>query len=141
MTTNLKSLFGHRYRISHDPAWKHEKPEFRKPEYCYYVIPAKYGEFSPDGDMICFWCAANRIKTRFLREIPESFIHQHGGDECTIIFSVDHFHQAAEIARARKRRVLSEKQRKIQAERLAPYRFQKREIPRSTDHENGVISA
>lgn len=125
---NLKSEFGDDYVIGFDEAYHHETPQNREPIEWYYVIPARYGSFSPfSGNTIAFFCTANRIKKQILRQYKgKAALHVEGDDESIILFDKDLFQEIAKLAKAKKRpgrKTLGEKEKKQLLEAGKKYRF------------------
>jgi len=125
---NLKSEFGDTYTISFDEAYYHETPQNKEPVEWYYVIPARYGSFSPyEGNIIAFFCTANRIKKRILEQSKgKATIHVEGDDESIILFDKAIFREIAKLAKAKKRpgrKHLNEKEKKQLLEAGKKYRF------------------
>jgi len=102
---NLKSEFGDTYVIGYDEAYYYETPQNREPIEWYYVIPARYGSFSPhEGSTMAFFCTANRIKEKILRQYKgKATLYVEGDDESIILFDKGIFPEIAKIAKAKKR--------------------------------------
>jgi len=102
---NLKTEFGDTYTIGYDEAYYHKTHQNREPIEWYYVIPARYGSFSPfSGNTIAYFCTANRIKEKILKQYEGKAILQvEGDDESIILFGKGIFPEIARLAQAKKR--------------------------------------
>ena len=110
---NLQALYGDRYRITFDPAAKLERNGRRDP--WQFVIPCKYGGIFPfnETQLAVMVCGS--------RKVPEArglglTIHQDGDTEAIFLFAPRQFGEVAKIAKPRKKRQVTEKQRQRLAE-------------------------
>lgn len=119
---NLRELYGKRCKIGLDEAAQYESGGRNDP--WLFQIPCKFGHIYPISDkFLGFWCEGIRVRARLRREHPEIEEIQEGDLESVFQFTRDQFDIVAEYAKPRRRRRLSEKQRKIQIERLKGYQF------------------
>src|SRR5262249_23812960 len=103
---NLRELYGHRYRISHDQAAndRHDPWMFQIP------CGGRGVTISPHGEgMLAVECdnrpgVAKRLSALGLR------LHQDGDRERTFLCPLDRFDEVAAVVRPRRRRVLDEPQ-------------------------------
>jgi len=114
---DLRELFGGVYKIGYDPSAGPRSPLRKDP--AYLVIPAKYGEFYPfDDSRVAFLCTSKRVAKRVLAQLGKQVLPYVGvagdgdiGDECILLFEVGTFKAVAKIAKAGKKRAVSEKRR------------------------------
>ena len=124
---NLAERFGDRYRISFDPAYDPKHRPREKLDPWYMVIPCERGEIYPQGGDVLVVEVEGRPRTRQrLASLDCTTVHQDGDDFAAFRFHVDDFDAIAEIMRPRKRRRLSEEQRRKNAERLREHQYQSR---------------
>jgi len=128
---DLRELFGGVYKMGYDQAATPKSPMRKDP--AYLVIPAKYGEFYPfDDSRVAFLCTSKRVAKRVLAQLgkqvqPYAGVSDDGdiGDECILLFEAEAFKAVAKIAKAGKKRALSEKRRQELVEqglKMANYR-------------------
>lgn len=122
---NLWHLFGHEYRVGWDPAYDPEHVPREKLDPWYFEISGARGKVWPYGGEYLAAKVDGRPKTvkEFLATVPGSVLIQDGDREKTIRFHYVWLHRAAELLRLRRKRRLSEKQKKECIERIAKYRF------------------
>ena len=124
---NLTERFGDRYRIAFDPAYD---PKFRprdKLDPWSMVIPCQRGEIYPYGEETLVVEVEGRpIIRKRLNALDCTVTHQEGDNFGAFRFHVNHFDAVAKIVLPRKRRQLSEDQRRQSAERLREYQYQSR---------------
>lgn len=113
---DLRELYGDKYKIGYDPAAKPQSPLRKDPENL--IIASKYGEFYPFDDRIAFDCTSTRVAKRILKKLGGQVLPYRGigddgevGEECTFIFDAEIFSAVAKIAKAEKKRKISEKKR------------------------------
>jgi hypothetical protein len=125
---DLRSLFGHLYKIRHEESYWAERPEFRKEEEPWLlIIQCVHGHIYPHGDDLLAWSSSGRgpIVNKVCR-LPYVEVVQDGDDGVNATFPLAHFQEVAEIVKPKKRppkRVLTPEQRQAAIERLAPYQF------------------
>lgn len=117
---NLNTLFGHKYRISYDPAHTG-----RAAEPCLQIIPCRHGHFYVHGrDTLGF--ASNRrgpIANR-VAALPFVTVAQDADDGLNLTFDVRHFDAVAEIVLPRMRRKpMSPENKAAATARLASFRY------------------
>ena len=114
---NLRELFGVEYKIEFDEAAEPKTLQRKNP--MYFEIHAKYGYFYPfDENRVAFVCTSKRVAKRLVKELgkqiqPYNGIFDDGyiGEESAILFEAESFKAVAEIVKAKKKRVVSEKRR------------------------------
>lgn len=118
---NLRKLFGDRFKISNDPAARYE-PNSRNDPWL-FIIPCKFGEIYPhSGDKLAVMVCGNR-KVPETRNLGLS-VHQDGDTEAVFLFTPGQFDQVAEVVQPRKKRQVSEKERRRLAEIGRAHLFQ-----------------
>jgi hypothetical protein len=128
---NLQLRFGKRYRIGFDPVFDPHGKHRDRIDPWLYVIPCQRGTIYPHGGSLLAVEVDGRAITRQrLRGLGCTTVIQDGDESVAVTFDVADIDQIAEIVKPRRKRRLSEEQRRQAAERLAPYQFN----PRSTDH-------
>lgn len=119
---NLKGRFGGKYRIGHDESAEHERGGFNDP--WLLTIPARFGDFFPWGGDRIGLATSNRGPTaRAISRLPFVRIEQDAEDGITVSFPVEHFSEVAQLAKPRRKRVLSPEQKAAAVERLAKFQF------------------
>ena len=114
---NLKERFGRRFKITYDPSYQAERPEFREAEAPWLMmIPCEHGDICAWGGDNLAACTrtAGPIAKR-LKALPFATVAQDGSDGANVVFPVNHFEEVAAIMKPRRRRVVSDQER----ERLA----------------------
>jgi hypothetical protein len=123
---NLKQLFGKRYKIECEESYRAQYgPRARTSDPWRLILPCKHGNICPWGPstLAAVTDKAGAIAKR-LRALPGVILWQDGSDGATILFPLNLFDQVATIMRPRRRRCLSEEQRRESATRLAKVRPQ-----------------
>ncbi len=116
---NLKALFGHTYRISHDPAAYHE-PGGRKDPWL-YVIRCRKGEIYPHSDkLLALWWESS---VRLDQKCPVLTLHLDGDDEKVYLFASEHFDEVAKVCHPKRKRRLTPSQRQKAIQRLRSFQF------------------
>ena len=113
---NLKDLYGKRYKIGFDPSVQYEEGGKRDP--WYYLILCRSGNIYPYSDeLLGFHCTSRIIRNRLHKEHPEIRVQNWSDDgEAIFLFPVELFDIVAEYAKPRKKRQVSESERKRLAE-------------------------
>ncbi len=122
---NLRERFGDLYKVAHDPAYDAERPEFRAQEEPWLqLVLCQHSEIGPHGGEYLLACTKNcgSVATR-LAELDCVKVVQDGDDGINVKFHINYFEVVAEILRPRRRRRLSETQRKAAIQRLTKYQF------------------
>ena len=133
---NLTERFGARYRIAFDPAYDPKHRPRDKLDPWYMVIPCQRGEiYIYGGETLVVEVEGRPIIRKRLNALACTTPHQQGDNFGAFRFQVDHFDAVAEIVLPRKRRQLSEDQRRKSAERLREYQYQSR----TSDAESGPV--
>jgi hypothetical protein len=119
---DLKTRYGHTYRIQHDPAAFHE-PGGRKDPWL-YVIPCRKGHiYVHSGTQLALWWNSRK----WLDPIcPELELYQDGDEEKVYLFRPEDFEAVAKVAMPRRRRQgrpLSPVERQEAVQRLRQHWF------------------
>lgn len=120
---NLKQLYGKRYRVTLDESWEHEKEEGKSlNEWRYHEIKGKFGTLYPysKDQLTCLFTSliiANRFNNRGWKVI------QSGDTEINIFIPFENVEEVLRAIRPKKRRQLSDDQKKVNAERLRRFYF------------------
>lgn len=115
---NLKKKFGKKYRISWD-----ESRQGREDDPWLQQIAAQRGHFYPQGgNLLGFATNSRGPTTNTMSRLPGVVIAQEADDGMNLIFPLEAFEAVAKLAKPRRKRQMSEEQRKASAERLAKYR-------------------
>lgn len=115
---NLKEMLGKRYRIT----WDEAKEPKTKADPWLMQIPCRYGMIYPyGGKLLAVECDYHPGLGRRLRDL--GLVLSQGGDqEKTFLFPMERFEEVAAIVKPKKKRQLTEEQRKMAQERLATWR-------------------
>jgi len=117
--TNLRELFGRRYRIEYDPAHAG-----RKDDPWLQVIPCRRGHIYPHGGDLLGLATNGRGSTAtVIAKLPGVTVLQDGNDGINAVFPLRLFPQVAKLIKPRRRRQLTVEQRQLAALRLAQHRF------------------
>lgn len=106
---DLKSLAGHRYRITLDESANLDTD--RESRLWYYRIPCKHGFISVHGPGLL---AAYTDRTRMMAKLaalPDVRVHQQGDRELRVLFEPDQLDAVADLLKARRRVHLSPEER------------------------------
>ncbi len=120
---NLKEQYGDRYRVTYEESYHAERSKHTVEDPWLMIIPCKYGHICPWTETELAACTdrPGNIPNR-IANIKGTKVHQYGDDGSNILFPLDVFDQVAEIMQPRKRRQISDAERK----RLAEMGFKKR---------------
>ncbi len=120
---NLKDRFGDRYKVVYEQGYYAEYGQnaYREDPW-YMILLCQHGH-------VCLWggerlAACTRRSGQIVKRLmslPFTEVVQDGDDGANVVFHADHFEEVAKIMRPRKRRRLSEEQRRQAAERLRKY--------------------
>ncbi len=121
---NVRDCFGSRYRIGFDPAYDARGKHRANLDPWMMTVPCRGGVviYPHGGSTLAAEVDRHPGVARRLGAIPSVTLHQDGDREKTFVFDVTLFDRVAEVVRPRKRRRLSEGQRRAAAERLARVR-------------------
>ncbi len=128
---DLKKQYGKKYRIFMDEAWdaedSHSNPDKVKDKPWYYEIRGKYGTVYLYGtNKLAVRITGNRIKNRIKAEYADILsLYLEAEDESIFLFSPDNFEIVAKLIKAKRKRQITEEQRKLIIERTKEYRFQR----------------
>jgi hypothetical protein len=127
----LAALTGNRYRITLEESWHFERPEIRTPDRIWYEqIPCKDGAFigvySLEPLVLHLFTA--RVKNagliwKAIQGIAGTWADFHFDGEAELFFPLEAVHTVAALARARKKRRLSEAQKAKLLQVGQAYRF------------------
>ena len=109
---NLKELYGARFKIELDEAAFCE-PGGRKNPW-YFKVLCRYGDIYPYSDLLLgFFCNAAKVRGRLHQDHPEIEVRQWSDiGEAVFLFRPDQFDLVAQYARPRKRRQISDREKK-----------------------------
>ena len=108
---DLKKMYGKRFKISLDDAAQYEVNGRNDP--WMFMIPCKYGHIYPISDeYLGFYCESKNIKTRICREQPDIELVQDADVEGVFKFPPQKMEVIAKYARPKRKRQVSEKERK-----------------------------
>ena len=117
---NLEALYGERFKIKRDPAY----PACCKDPWTFVIPCERDGEIYPHGGtLIACQIDGRPVTAAKIEALPGAKVTQEGGRDKTVVVDVRHAEAVFRIMKPRKRRRLSEKQRRIQSERLKEFRF------------------
>lgn len=114
---NLKERFGKRFRIRTEDGQRTTAPWL-------YLIPCRNGEIGPFGGELLQACTNRRGNLPRLLTDAGCTITQDGDDGVNATFHVRDFAKVARVMRPRRRRQMTEEQKRVARERLAGYAFQ-----------------
>jgi hypothetical protein len=120
---NLRQRFGDLYKVQFEESYYAERPEFRSEEAPWLmVIPCLNGHICPWGGRLLAACTrtAGPVARR-LKKLPFAQVAQDGDDGANVLFDVRHFDEVAKIMKPRRRRRLSDQQKRESVERLRRY--------------------
>lgn len=120
---DLKALAGNMYRTGLDPAALCPGESRHDPEYV--TIPGKYGEFYGfDKTRVGVLVTSAKVAERMSRELKGKVVlYCGGGGESIFFFEPVHFREVAKYIKPRRKRHLTEEQRKKAIDRLKDYKF------------------
>ena len=118
---DLKQRFGHRYRVTHDEAAKHERGGLQ--DRWFQIISCKFGKIYPyGGNKLAFHCQGSKMRGIIKRTFPEFVVVNWTDDEEAIfVFHVDRLPELAKYIRPRRRRKVSESDKRRLAEMSKKY--------------------
>jgi hypothetical protein len=121
---NLRALAGGRYKVTFDAAYDAYHVPRAKLDPWAMVIPCRHGEIYPFGtDTLAVFVIARRSAAARLQGIPGVTLYTDGDDGKTFTFPAGAFDRVAAVVRPRKRRRMTEGQRRQLAEAGAGTRF------------------
>ena len=139
---NLKDRYGDQYRIEFDPAYNPRKVPGGKLDPWYMVIPCRRGSIHPHGgNLLAVDVDYRAVTAKRVAALDGVALHQDGDCEKTFVFHVDLFDEVAKLVRPRRRRRLTEQQRRDGAARLRKHRFRSRRSGRPQRRETGDFDA
>lgn len=123
ISVNLRETYGDRYRIALDESAYHAEGGKKDP--WYFQIPCVFGHLYPySHSLIAFYCASRIIRNRFHKEHPEIEVRQWADDgEAVFLFAPEQFELAAEYAKPKRKRRISDDQRQRLVEMGREHRF------------------
>ena len=122
---NLKERFGDRFKVANEESYQAERGDHGRAEDPWLmVILCLNGEIYPYGDdqLVASTKVAGGV-ARALTALAFTTLHKDGSDGADVIFPVDRFDEVAGIMKPRKRRRVSDAERKRLAEMGAKFRF------------------
>jgi len=120
---NLKATFGDRFKVEFEEAYYTETVDRPTEAPCLMTIPCQRGHIYPhSGGILSAYSGKSGTRKR-LMEMDCCTIHRLGDTEITANFDVADFGKVAEVMKPRKKRRLSDSQRRAQIERLKVHRF------------------
>lgn len=124
---NLRERFGHTYRITYDPAYSARHVPRDKLDPWMMIIPCRAGEIWPhSGTTLAVELEGRRgVTVRRLLEIGVCRLYRDADDGATLLFDVADFATVAAIIKPRRRRQVSEANRRAARERMLAYNRQK----------------
>jgi hypothetical protein len=117
---DLKARFGHRYKITYDPAYDPKRK--RNPDPWYMLLPCRYGDIGPQGgDVLRIELEGRHPK--ITRQLVEAgcVVTRDADDGHTLLFPVDKFNAVARIVKPRMRRTATEAQREAARQTMRRY--------------------
>ena len=120
---NLKRQFGELYRVECEESYFADRgARARLEDPWLMILLCQNGHICPWGDSMLAACTNfDGTVARQLRKLPYTTVVQDGDDGVNVTFDVEHFDEIAEIMKPRRRRRLSEAQKKECVERLRPH--------------------
>jgi hypothetical protein len=124
MCVNLSERYGSQYRISFDSAYSSSHVAKSALDPWMMQIPCQFGTIYPHGgSKLAVEIDYHPGIAKKVAELPGISCVQDGDAEKTYIFDLERFQTVADVVLPRKRRKLSEEQKRASAARLAEYRF------------------
>jgi hypothetical protein len=121
---NLKERFGHRYRITFDPAYNPKHVPRDKLDAWMMLIPCRRGViYLYGGDRLAIEVEGRAPTRNLLHGLGCTTTCQEGDNFLSVTFDVSDFDDVARVVQPRKRRRLTEQQKQEAVERLAGYQF------------------
>jgi hypothetical protein len=120
---NLLECYGDVYRVAYDAAYDPKGKHRANRDRWYMVLPCRFGAVYPvGGDVLAAEVLHHPGAAKKLRAMKGVGVFNEGDDGVTVRFPAALFDRVAAVLRPRKRRRLSEEQRRASAERLARVR-------------------
>ncbi len=125
MTVNLREVFGHRFRIEMEESYFAQYgPGARTDDPHYQVIPGGRGDvYAWDTERLAASTHTSGNTATKLKGLPFVEVWQDGTDGCTVIFPVTRLNDVATLLKLRRRRCISEQERRRLAEIGRLHRF------------------
>jgi len=122
---NLRERFGGRYRVEYEESYFAQYgPRARVDDPWLQIIPCQRGHIYPWGPSTLAASTNNWGPTaRKLAALDFTTVWQDGDDGMTILFPLERFPEVAALMRPKRRRQMTEEQRRAAVERLAKYAF------------------
>jgi hypothetical protein len=106
------------------------------------ILPGRGGFVAPWGGSRLVACTRSSATTqKLLAIVPGARVHQDGSDGQNVVFDAEHLDAVAKLLRLRRRRVLADRQRRANRERLKPFAFPKSRNPGHSDAASQTKSA
>ena len=120
---DLKQRFGERYRVTYEESYYVDRGDGARTKAPWLmVLPCKNGYICPWGGSTLVACTnANGSVASQLRKLPFTTVAQDGDDGVNVLFDVKYLDEIAAIMKPRRRRRLSESQKRKSIERLRHY--------------------
>ena len=139
---NLKDRYGDWYRIEFDPAYNSRNVPGDKLDPWYMLIPCRRGTIYPHGDdLLAVDVDYRPITAKRVAALDGVTLHQDGDWEKTFLFHVDLFDEVAKLVKPRRRRRLTEQQRRDGVARLRKHQFRSRRSGHPQRRETGDSDA
>ena len=122
---DLKREFGDRFKVVYEESYQAERGDHGRAEDPWLmVVLCLHGEIYPYGDdqLVASTKVAGGI-ARTLKALPFVTTHKDGSDGADVLFPVDRFEEIAAIMKPKRRRQVSDAERKRLAEMGAEFRF------------------
>ena len=142
--TLLEKIAGRRYRLGWDEAADYEPGKNTHLRAMYQIIPWKFGEiYQHASNDLAWYCTSGRIKERLKAEALEWLdLHLDCDGEAIFIFPTKRFPEICKLAKPKRRRIISEKERRRLADlskRHSPFSKSSKTAPDSTISVQGGI--
>jgi hypothetical protein len=121
---NLKERFGKRFKVADEESYEaaYGPGAFREDPWLMIVL-CRHGHIFPHGGATLAATTEGRGTARKLAALDCVTVYQDGSDGVTVLFNVADFVQVAKVMKPRRRRQMTEEQKRLAAERLAKYAF------------------
>jgi hypothetical protein len=117
--TDLREFAGERYRVWNETE---NRKAYERDDPWDLVIPGIQGFVAPHGGELLVACTNSQLLgKRILKKLPGAILHQDASDGMNILFHLSYFSQIAEFLRLKKRRRLTEEQKKVLAVHSVPF--------------------
>ena len=122
---NLRTQYGKRYRVVYEESYYAQYgPNARVEDPWLMILSCKFGHiFAHGGNMLAASVDGHPNVAGLLRRLKCCHVCQDGDDGITVLFGAADFAQVAKVMKPRRRRQMTEEQKRIAAERLAKYAF------------------